>query len=98
MEPGAPIVGAGEVPLEDANFELRVRRSAYVVAELTEVVAYAPQAGLVVVGLVLVVVAAEDVEVFSGEVDYLLAPVHVVGALLSARDNSRVGSDGAQAA
>ena len=48
--------------------------------------------------LVLVIVTAEDVEVLSGEVDHLLAPVHVVGALLSARYDARVGSNVAQPA
>ena len=94
MQPSPPVVGAREVPLEDADLDPRVRRSADIVPELREVVADAPQPGLEILGLVLVVVNAEDVEVLSGEVDDLLAPDHVVGALLSARHDSRLGSDG----
>ena len=53
---------------------------------------------LEVLRLVLVVVNSEDVEVLSGEVDDFLAPDHVVRALLSARHDSRLGSDGSQPA
>ena len=57
------------------------------------VVLDAANAGGVVFGLVLVVVAAEDVEVVAGDVDELLAPVHVVGAFLAAGDDLGVGGD-----
>ena len=71
----------------------RMRRRADIVAELRQVIADAPQPCLEALGLVLVVVDAEDVEVLPGEVDHLLAPHHVVRALLSARDDARPGRD-----
>jgi len=66
MEASPPIVGAGEVPLQNADLDVRVRRTADVVSQLPEVVADAPQPGLEVLRLVLVVVNSEDVEVPSG--------------------------------
>src|SRR5437667_9358744 len=75
-----------------------MRRSADVVPQLRKVVADAPQARLEAFGLVLVVVASKDVEVPSGQVDDPLAPDHVVGPLLSARNDSCMGSDGPQPA
>jgi hypothetical protein len=67
--------------------------AAHVLDQLLEVVLDPPHAGRVVLGLVLVVVAAEDVEVLAREIDQLLAPVHVVRALLSARDDPGLRSD-----
>ena len=61
--------------------------AAHVLHQLLEVVLDPAHAGRVVLRLVLVVVAAEDVEVLAGEIDQLLAPVHVVRALLSAGDD-----------
>ncbi len=98
MESRPPIVGVLEAPLQDADLDVRVLRGAHVVAQLRKVVADAPQAGLEVLGLVFVIVTAEYVKVLSGEVDDLLAPVHVVGPLLPARHDSRVGSNAPQAA
>ena len=75
-----------------------MRRSADVIPQLNEVVADARQPRLEALRLVLVVVTSKDVEVLSGEVDDLLAPDHVVGALLSARHDSSFGSDHPQPA
>src|SRR5437879_3590660 len=98
MEPGPPVVGACEVPLQDADLDPRMGGSADVVAQLREVVADASQAGLEVGGLVLVVVTSEDIDVLSGKVDDRLAPDHVVRPLLSACYNPRLWSDGPQPA
>ena len=76
----------------------RVRRRAHVVAQLHQIVADAPHAGLEEIALVLVVVDAEHVEVVAGEIDDFLAPRHVVRALLAAGDDHGIGSDLPQAA
>ena len=70
--------------------------AAHVFHQLLEVVLDPSHAGRVVLRLVLVVVAAEDVEVLAREIDQLLAPVHVVRALLSARDDLRLRCDRSQ--
>src|SRR5579871_1460249 len=75
-----------------------MRRSPNVIPQLRERIADAPQTGLEVLRLVLVVVNSQDVEVLSGKIDDLLAPDHVVGPLLSTRHDSCVGNDGAQPA
>src|SRR5262245_10884609 len=75
-----------------------MRRSSDIVAQFRKVVADTPQSGLEVLGLVLVVVTAKDVEVLSGEIDDLLAPNHIVGPLLPTRNDLRIGSDGSQPA
>src|SRR5579872_5165507 len=98
MESSPPVVGACEVPLQDADLDLRVGGSAYVVAQLREVVADAPQPGLEVGGFVLVVVTSEDIEVLSGKVNNRLAPDHVVGSFLSAGHDLRLGNYGSQPA
>ena len=63
MKARTPVVGVLQAPLQDADLDVRVLRGAHVVPQLYEVVADAPQAGLEVLGLVLVVVTAEYVKV-----------------------------------
>ena len=98
MKSRPPIVGVLEAPLQDTDFDAGVLRIAHIVPQLHKIIANAPQPGLEVRGLVLVVVAAKDVEVVCGEVDHRLAPVHVARALLSARDDPRPRSNGPQPA
>src|ERR1039458_6799186 len=98
MESSPPIVSAREAPLQNADLDVRMCRNADVVPQLQEVVADTPESGLEVLGLVLVIVDTEDIEVLPGDIDDLLAPGHVVGPLLSARHDLRRRSDLPQAA
>ena len=97
VEPRAPVVDAGETPFEDGELDLGVLGGADVVAELFLVVLNAANAGGETIGFVLVVVAAEDVEVVAGDVDEFFTPVHVVGAFLATCDDIGIGGELAEA-
>src|SRR3974390_1244365 len=61
--------------------------------QLDQIILNTSQTRFEVFVFVLVIVAAQDIEVVSGAVDDCLAPIHVVGAFLSAGDNSGARGD-----
>lgn len=97
VQAGTPIVGVLEAPFEDRNFNIWMLGRADIVAEFRQVTANAVDARGEVIGLVLIVVAAEYVEAVARAVDDLLTPVDVAGALLPASNDAGVGNDGAKA-
>src|SRR5690349_103815 len=98
MEASPPVVRAREIPFENADLDLRVLRRSNIVTELRKVIADASQACFETARLVLVIVNAKDVEVLAGKVNDLLAPDHVIRALLAAGNDARTRSDLAQPA
>src|SRR5579862_4207244 len=88
MKPGAPVVGVAEAPFQHRHFDLWMPRRADVLPELHEVILNSLHTGLKIVVFVLVIVTAQDVEIVTGNVHELFAPLLVVRTLLSARDDS----------
>ena len=82
MKPGAPIVSPAQAPLQDGKPDLRMPRSADVISQLDEVILNALHGGRKIVIFVLVIVAAQNVEVVAGEPRMVVA--RLIGSLLTA--------------
>src|SRR5947199_2728168 len=98
MKSCPPIVSVLEAPLEHGDLNPRVLRNSHVIPQSGQIIADAPYSGFEVLGLVFIVMTSENVEVLSGKVDHLLAPDHVVRALLPACHDPRFRSNGPQLA